>query len=178
MRKWNNVLARVIIVLFLLHALMGSLMLLGISRISLKPLSWFLLSAVLLHGILGIISTIPAFKTVKKTGQWFFKENAAFWTKRISGIAIMLLLSLHITSYTTSVNGKFFLQEFTTGKMAAQILLILSIFIHLMVGIRSMLIAKGTIKFKERTVDWMLVLSIMMIFFTIAVVAYYIQWQM
>ena len=77
MRKWNNVLARVIIVLFLLHALMGSLMLLGISRISLKPLSWFLLSTVLLHGILGIISTIPAFKTVKKTGQWFFKENAA-----------------------------------------------------------------------------------------------------
>ena len=62
--------------------------------------------------------------------------------------------------------------------MIAQILLILSIFIHLMVGIRSMLIAKGTIKFKERTVDWMLVLSIMMIFFTIAVVAYYIQWQM
>ena len=69
MRKWNNVLARVIIVLFLLHALMGSLMLLGISRISLKPLSWFLLSTVLLHGILGIISTIPAFKTVKKTGH-------------------------------------------------------------------------------------------------------------
>ena len=63
-------------------------------------------------------------------------------------------------------------------RMIAQILLILSIFIHLMVGIRSMLIAKGTIKFKERTVDWMLVLSIMMIFFTIAVVAYYIQWQM
>ena len=90
----------------------------------------------------------------------------------------MLLLSLHITSYTTSVNGKFFLQEFTTGKMAAQILLILSIFIHLMVSIRSMLIAKGTIKFKERTVDWMLVLSIMMIFFMIAVIAYYIQWQM
>lgn len=64
------------------------------------------------------------------------------------------------------------------GRLAAQVLLILSIFIHLMVSIRSMLIAKGTIKFKERTVDWMLVLSIMMIFFTIAVVAYYIQWQM
>ena len=178
MRKWNHVLARVIIVLFLLHALMGSLMLLGISRISLKPLSWLFLSAVLLHGILGTISTIPAFKTAKKTGRWFFKENAAFWTKRISGIAIVLLLGFHITAYTTSVNGKFFLKEFTTGKMAAQILLILSIFIHLMVSIKSMLIAKGMIKFKERTIDWMLVLSIMTIFFTIAVIAYYIQWQM
>lgn len=178
MRKWNNLLARVIILLFLFHALMGSLMLLGISKVSLKPLSWFLLSVVSVHGILGIIATIPAIKTARKTGQWFFKENAAFWTKRISGIAIMLLLSLHITAYTTSVNGKFFLKEFTTGRLAAQILLILSIFIHLMVSIKSMLIAKGTIKFKERTVDWMLILSIMMIFFTIAVVAYYIQWQM
>lgn len=178
MRKWNNLLARVIILLFLFHALMGSLMLLGISTISWKPLSWLLLSVVSVHGIFGIISTIPAIKTARKTGKWFFKENAAFWTKRISGIAIMLLLSLHITAYTTSVNGKFFLQEFTMGRLAAQILLILSIFIHLMVSIRSMLIAKGTIKFKERTVDWMLVLSIMMIFFTIAVVAYYVQWQM
>ena len=114
-------------------------------------------------------------KTAKKTGRWFFKENAAFWTKRISGIAIVLLLGFHITAYTTSVNGKFFLQEFTTGKMATQILLILSIFIHLMVSIKSMLIAKGMIKFKERTIDWMLVLSIMTIFFTIAVIAYYIQ---
>ena len=178
MRKWNNLLARVIILLFLFHALMGSLMLLGISKISLKPLSWILFGTVILHGILGIISTIPSFKTAKKTGQLFFKENAAFWIKRISGIAILLLLTLHITAYTTSVNGKFFLQEFTMGRLAAQVLLILSIFIHLMVSIRSMLIAKGTIKFKERTVDWMLVLSIMMIFFTIAVVAYYIQWQM
>lgn len=153
-------------------------MLLGISTITLKPFSWLLFIAVILHGIFGIISTIPSIKTARKAGSWFFKENAAFWTKRISGVAIMLLLSLHITAYTTSVNGKFFLKEFTTGRLAAQILLILSIFIHLMVSIRSMLIAKGTIKFKERTVDWMLVLSIMMIFFTIAVVAYYVQWQM
>ena len=178
MRKWNNLLARVIILLFLLHALMGSLMLLGISTITLKPLSWLLFGVVILHGIFGIISTIPSIRTARKTGQWFLKENVAFWTKRISGIAILLLLSLHITAYTTSVNGKFFLKEFTMCRMIAQILLILSIFIHLMVSIRSMLIAKGTIKFKERTVDWMLVLSIMMIIFTIAVVAYYIQWQM
>ena len=57
MRKWNNILARVIIVLFLLHALMGSLMLLGLSTISFLPLSMLLLIAVLIHGILGIMAT-------------------------------------------------------------------------------------------------------------------------
>ena len=44
MRKWNNILARVILILFLLHALMGSLMLLGISNLSIRPFSWLLLS--------------------------------------------------------------------------------------------------------------------------------------
>ena len=61
--------------------------------------------------------------------------------------------------------------------MLSQILFVLAIFIHLAVSIKSMLIAKGTVKFKEKTVDWLLVLSVMMLFFTAAVVIYYIQWQ-
>ena len=177
MRRWNNILARIIIVLFLLHGLMGSLMLLGISNVSIVYLPWILLAAVGIHGILGIISTIPSIKNGIKTGRWYFRENAAFWTKRISGLAILLLLSFHITAYTTSVNGHFFLKEFTVCGLISQILFGLSIFIHLAVSIRSMLIARGTIKFKERTIDWMLVLSVMMIFFTIAIIIYFIQWQ-
>ena len=178
MRKWNNILARVIFVLFLLHALMGSLMLLGLSTISFLPLSMLLLIAVLIHGILGIMATLSAVADGKETGHWYLKQNAAFWTKRISGIAIMLLLVFHVTAYTTSVNGRFFLKEFTLCQMLSQILFILAIFIHLAVSIKSMLIARGTIKFKEKTIDWILVLSIMMLFFIAAVIIYYIQWQM
>ena len=178
MRKWNNILARVIIVLFLLHALMGSLMLLGVSSISFLPLSWGLLIAVIVHGILGIISTLAAVTGGKASGHWYFKQNAAFWTKRISGIAILLLLAFHVTAYTTSVDGRFFLKEFTLCRMLTQLLFILTIFIHLAVSIKSMLIAKGTIKFKEKTTDWMLVLSVMVLFFAAAVIIYYIQWQM
>ena len=59
-----------------------------------------------------------------------------------------------------------------------EMLFVLAIFIHLAVSIKSMLIAKGTVKFKERKFDWLLVLSVMMLFFTAAVVIYYIQWQM
>jgi len=177
-RKWNNILARVIIVLFLLHALMGSLMLLGVSTISFLPLSWLLLIAVIIHGIMGLLSTFMALKSGKASGRWYLRKNAAFWTKRISGIAILLLLGFHVTAYTTSVNGRFFLKEFTFCRMLSQILFVLAIFIHLAVSIKSMLIAKGTMKFKERTIDWMLVLSVMMLFFVAAMIIYYIQWQM
>lgn len=177
MRKWNNILARVIIVLFLLHALMGSLMLLGLSNISFKPLSWLLFAAVIAHGILGILATVQAVKSGQNSGKWYVRQNAAYWTKRFSGLAILILLCFHISAYTTTVGGAFFLKEFTFGRMAAQLLLILSIFIHLAVSVKSMLIAKGVVKFKERTVDWMMVLSLMMLFFAAAVVIYFIQWR-
>lgn len=178
MRKWNHILARIIIVLFLLHALMGSLMLLGVSKISFLPLSWLLFIAVVVHGIFGIKATLASVRSGKAVGHWYLKQNAAFWTKRISGIAILLLLAFHVTAYTTSVDGRFFLKEFTVCRMISQIMFILAIFIHLAVSVKAMLIAKGTVKFKERTIDWMLVLSVMMLFFTVAVILYYIQWQM
>lgn len=177
MRKWNNILARVTIVLFLLHALMGSLMLLGISNISFKPLSWLLFAAVAAHGVLGVLATVQAVKSGKESGKWYLKQNAAYWTKRFSGFAILILLCFHISAYTTTVGDAFFLKEFTAGRMTAQILLIISIFIHLAVSVKSMLIAKGVTKFKERTGDWMMVLSLLMLFFAAAVVIYFIQWQ-
>ena len=177
MRKCNNILARVIIVLFLLHALMGSLKLLGLSTISIWQLSWLLLAAVLVHGLLGILSTIPALKSGKAGGRWYLRQNAAFWTKRLSGLAILILLVFHVSAYSTNVGSAYFLSEFTLGRMAAQLLLILSIFIHLAVSIKSMLIARGVVKFRERTADWMMVLSLLMLFFSAAVVIYFIQWQ-
>lgn len=177
MRKWNNILARVILILFLLHALMGSLMLLGISNLSIRPFSWLLLTAVAAHGILGILSTIRAIKSGKQSGKWYLQKNAAYWTKRFSGLAILILLGFHITAYTTTIGSHFYLKEFTFGRMTAQILLILSIFVHLAVSVKSMLIAKGVRKFKERTIDWMMILSLMMLFFAVAVIFYFIQWR-
>lgn len=177
MRKLNHILARIIIALFLLHALMGSLMLLGISEVTFAPFSWVLFTTVIAHGVLGILSSVQTLKSGKKSSKWYLKQNAGFYTKRISGIAILILIMFHINAYTTSIHGHFFLKEFTLCKMILQILLILAIFLHLAVSIKSMLIAKGVIKFKEKTIDWMLVLSVMIIFFIVAVIAYYIQWQ-
>lgn len=177
MRKWNNILARVVIGLFLLHAWMGSLILLGVSNISFRPLSWLLFGTVIAHGVLGILATVQAVKSGKTNGKWYLCQNAVYWTKRFSGLAILILLCFHISAYTTVVGGAFFLKEFTLGRMMAQLLLILSVFIHLAVSIKSMLIAKGVLKFREQTVDWMMVLSLMMLFFAAAVVIYFIQWQ-
>lgn len=177
MRKWNNVLVHIIIGLLMIHGLMGSLMLLGFSNISCAPLSWILFILVAIHCILGVCATIGSLKSGNRSGKWYLGKNSAFWTKRVSGVAILILLIFHITAYTVKVEGRFFLREFTFWRMISQLLLIGSIFVHLAVSVKSMLIARGTIKLKEKIVDWMLVLSIMMLFFTVAVIAYFIQWQ-
>lgn len=178
MRKINNILARIIVVIFLLHAFMGSLLLLELSSVSLHNLSKILFIMVIIHGVLGLIATIASVKSGAVSGHWYLKQNAAFWTKRISGVVIMLLLVFHITAFTTSVNGRFFLKEFTLCSMLLHIIFILSIFIHLAVSIKPMLIAKGVLKYKERTFDWMLVLSVMTLVFMLSVIAYFIKWQM
>ncbi len=177
MRKCNTILSRVIIILVLLHAFMGSMTLLGISTVSFWQLSWLLLLAVLLHAVFGIVSTIPTIRSAKRGGRWYLRENAVFWIKRLSGIVVLILTVFHLSAYNASVNGVFFRREFTTCYMVSQLVFVMAIFVHLTVSLKSMLIAKGVISWKERRMDWMLVLSAFLLLFAVAIVVYYIRWQ-
>lgn len=177
MRKWNGRLARIIIVLFLIHAVMGCFMLQGRSSVSCFQVTLLLLFAVLLHAVLGIISTIKAIRSGTGSKKWYIRQNAVFWIKRATGAAILLLLVFHVNVYVTSSNGVYFLKEFTWISLVSQILFVLAIFIHLFVSIEGMLIAKGILEYKERRKDWILVLSVFMLMIVLTIIMYYIQWQ-
>lgn len=177
MRKWSQRLARLVLLLCLFHALTNSFLLLGWSTVSVWPVALVLLGAVLLHAVLGILLTIPALKRGKASGAWYLRQNAGFWTKRISGLAILLLLGFHLTAYVVNCGGTRFFREFTPGNLLSQLLLLLAIFVHLAVSVKPMLIARGCIRWKERTIDWMLVLSLLLLFFAVAVIGYTMQWQ-
>lgn len=164
MRKINNILVCIIIALFLLHALTGSLILLGVSRISFRILSYTLLMVVFMHGVISMVSTLRALESVQKSKKWYLRKNTGFWTKRVSGLYILVLIIFHMTAYTRS-----------NGTMIAQLLFILAIFVHLAVSVKSMLIARGTIHLKDRLIDCMFVLSVMILFFSVAIITYYIQ---
>lgn len=166
MRKINNILVHIIIALFLLHGVMGSLILLGVSTISFRVLSYIMLMVVIMHAIISMISTLRALEGGQKSKKWYLRQNAGFWTKRISGLSILVLLFFHMTAYTRS-----------NRTMIAQLLFILAIFVHLAVSVRSMLIARGTIHLKDRRIDCMFVLSVMILFFAIAIITYYMGWQ-
>ncbi len=177
MRKWNGRLARLIIALLLLHAMVGSFALLGLSTVYIKPLAYLLAAAVMAHAVLGGISTVSALKSGARGARWHLKVNSVFWIKRVTGVAILLMAFYHFGVYTGTENGEFVLKEFTAFKMLTQIIFVLVIFIHIFVSVKGMLVAGGVVKFKERMWDWILVLSVFMLFFCIAIVGYFITWK-
>lgn len=177
MNRFNQWLVMLILPLLVIHGLLGCFALLGITSVTLWPLSYALLVVVVLHGIISLILTRDAVKIGLQTGRWYWKENARYWTVRLSGICIFILLGFHASAYTTEINGVFFLQEFTFLRMLSQLLFVAAIAVHLLAAARPWLIKRGVLKFGERTWDCLVILGILTAFFTFSIVMYYIYWN-
>lgn len=177
MNKINRWLVLLMLPLLLIHGLAGSFTLAGISSLTLKPVSYALTLVVILHGLIGLFLSRDAIRIGLQTGHWYWKENTRFWIVRLSGICIFILLGFHASAYTTTVNGVLFLREFTFLRMLSQLLFLAAILIHLLAAMRPWLIKLGVLKFRERTWDYIAVLTILTAFFTCSIVMYYIYWN-
>lgn len=177
MRKINTKLSLALLIIFVLHGLMGSFMLLGIGSSAGKILAWIGVAVLVAHTAIGIILTIQSFRVSKNTGSSYLKQNAIFWARRVSGLAILLMLFFHIGLFGGVTDGVFIFFPFTTVKLVTQLLLIASLFTHLLINIRPLLISFGIISSKERRCDIYLVLSVILLFCAGAVIIYYIGWH-
>ena len=178
MRKWNSIVSLLMVIVFALHAIMGSFMLNGIGSSAGKPLAWIGCVLILAHLVFGVILTVQTIRSGKASGKWYLKQNALFWTRRISGIVILIMAFFHIGLFGGMVENQYILYEFTTVKFLIQMLLIAALFTHIFVNIRPLLISLGILKYKERRVDIFLILSIVLLFCAGAVTFYYIGWQL
>ncbi len=177
MRRINTILSAVILLIFLIHGVMGSFMLLGVGTNAGKTLAWLGFGLILIHAALGAALTVQAVRGGKESGRWYLRQNKEFWARRFSGVAILILLFFHFGVYGETVDGTFGLIEFTTIKLVTQLLLIASLFVHIFVNIRPLLVSWGILKHHERRWDLFLIASVFLLFFTGAVLFYYIGWQ-
>ncbi|TQI66027.1 pilus assembly protein PilX [Clostridium sp. KNHs216] len=177
MRRINTILSAVILAIFLIHGVMGSFLLLGIGSNAATTLAWTGFGLILVHAGLGVALTVQAARVGNESGRWYLKQNKEFWTRRFSGVATLILLLFHFGAYGETVNGTFGLKEFTSIRLITQLLLIAALFIHIFVNLRPLLISLGVIKQRERRVDLFLIASVFLLFFTGAVLFYYIGWQ-
>lgn len=178
MRKINTVLSLLLLIILMIHGTMGSFMLLGISSSAGKVLAWIGVAVLAAHTVIGIILTGKTIRTAKRAGgSRYLRQNALFWARRASGLAILILLFFHIGLFGGVQDGVYILFPFTTVKLVTQLLLIASVFVHVFMNIRPLLVSLGVIKYKERRGDLYLILSVLLLFMAGAVIIYYIGWQ-
>ena len=177
MRKINTILSVLLLVIFMLHGLMGSFMLLGIGSSAGKILAWVGVAVLAAHTVIGVILTINTLKISQNAGNSYLKQNAVFWARRASGLAILILMFFHIGLFGGVQDGIYILFPFTTVKLITQLLLVAALFIHLFINIRPLLVSLGIISYKERRGDIYLILSVLLLFSAGAVIIYYIGWH-
>ena len=177
MRKINTILSVLLLVIFMLHGLMGSFMLLGIGSSAGKILAWVGVAVLAAHTVIGVILTINTLKISKNAGNSYLKQNVVFWARRASGLAILILMFFHIGLFGGVQDGMYILFPFTTVKLITQLLLVAALFIHLFINIRPLLVSLGIISYKERRGDIYLILSVLLLFSAGAVIIYYIGWH-
>lgn len=175
MRKLNAILSVLLIVVFLLHGVLGSFMLIGVSALSGKIFAEIGMILLILHLCIGVRLTIQTFQT--KSGRAYAKQNALFWTRRASGLAILILAFFHMGVFGAVEDGLYILTPFTTVKLLTQLLLVAALFVHIFVNVRPMLVSLGVISYKERRGDLFLILSILLLFMAGSIVLYYIRWH-
>ena len=177
MRKWNAVLTAVILPLFLAHAMFGSALLLGTDTTVAKALSHPLIALAAAHIVLGGKLTADTLRVWKKTGVAYFRENRLFWARRISGLAIMVLMLFHLGAFGRMVNGVYEIIPFSPPRLAAELLLVLSLAVHVTANVRPMLISLGVRRLKGAVGGILFVLSLLLLVATAAFILYYFEWN-
>ena len=181
MRKFNAVLSISILVLFLIHMIVGSFQLFGFMPGGIAVMyavTDTMLLGVVVHMVIGIKLTIDTLKAQKKAGVSYFRENALFWTRRISGFALMLFIAAHIVIFSGKGEGSGFrLNLFDVPQLLCSVLMVASLILHIVTNIRPLMIALGARSFGKFLADAGIVLSVVLLAAAAAFVVYFIRWS-
>ncbi|MBE5970477.1 MAG: pilus assembly protein PilX [Lachnospiraceae bacterium] len=177
MRKVNLIVSHLVLVLFIIHAVLGAFNLLGVGRVAIQIMTWTMVALIAVHVVIGIILTVKTIRIQKKAGASYFKENRLFWARRISGFVVMVLIFFHIFAFTGVSETHFRLPEFDMFRLITQILLVVSVGVHIITNIKPLYVGTGIGKLKVRVKDVVFWLAVLLAFMAVAFIIYYLRWQ-
>ena len=181
MRKINAFFSMGILVLFLVHGILG-----GFQAIGLMPggdqllavLAWILIGICGAHAVIGIILTVETCLAMKRSGSSYLKENRIFWARRVSGLAVILFLVIHLLIFIGRGNDvSYRLVYFGRVQLATQILLVVSVGIHVLTNIKPLFLSFGVKGIGSYVKDILLILAFVMVFCGAAMLIYYLRWN-
>lgn len=175
MRKINAVFGIFITAVFLVHLIAGGLLLSGIMNVSdgfMKISAFTLLSAVLIHTVIGVKLTADTFGAVKRSGVSYTAHNGSFWIRRISGAAVMLFIAAHAAEFMCGGEG---VPVPDVPKLICSVLLVVSVMIHCVTNIRPLANGLGLDAPKSAVTVSALVLGILLALSGAAFVVYFVR---
>ena len=180
MRKVNAILGIFILAAFLCHAVIGAGEMTGLidgGNMIGKVAAHAMVTALFLHIIIGVKLTADTLIAIKRSGANYFKDNLLFWTRRISGFAIMFFIVFHVLIFMGKSGSAYRLHIFEGAELLSQILLVITVAVHIISNVRPMMISFGIKSFKELGLDIVLVMSVLLFLAGAAFVVYYLRWN-
>ncbi len=180
MRRWNAVISALIMVLMLVHGVIGGYQMAGMMAGGLKwgtILSWIMLLLVVLHLLIGIKLTMDTITACKRSGVYYWKENKMFLIRRISGLAMILLIFYHMIILGGTNGQRYRLHLFEGIQLTGSLLFVLILAVHILSNIKSLFMGFGAKGLQKYRIDILFVMSIILLFCAIAFVIYYFRWN-
>ncbi len=180
MRKWNGIISLLLVALLLVHAMAGAYQMIGVlpgGSKSLKILAGCLGAVLCLHVFLGICLTVKTIRTEKQGGAFYVYGNRMFWTRRLSGFAMLFFIVFHVLVMTGTEEEVYRLHRFGLLQLVGSLLLVLTLGIHLLTNIRPLLIGLGAEKGHRYMRDLLFLLSLLLLFCGAAFLLYYLRWN-
>ena len=174
LRKINMFVSHFMLIMFLLHAVFGSLQMFGVNISGTSVLGWITMGFVGVHVIIGTILTVTTLYACHKAGVSYFRGNGLFWARRISGYLMIVLIVFHILAFRT-VDQR--LPEFTVFRLIVMITLVIVLALHIIMNVKPLLIAFGIKELKPYAADIYVIIMIILSIATVAFIVYFIRWN-
>ena len=177
MRRIHTLVAAALTAVVLLHALCGSFLLIGTSRRPMVFLAWLAAALLGLHVTLSLVLTGQMWRSLRGRTCRYVRLNRDFWLRRISGLAVLVLLVFHIGMFGVTEDGTYFLLPFTAVRLAGHLLFMAAIAWHIAMNLKPLCLALGC-----PGLDWQsrragLVLLVFCGFAVLAAIIYFVRWQ-
>lgn len=176
MRTFFSYVTAVMIPVLVLHGICASYLLVGIGHTGVPFLAWMSLILILIHAVLGCILTGRTLAGMyHNKSPWYIWQNRLFWARRLSGIAILGLLWIHLGLFGSRQDGVFVVYPFTISRLIVHGVFVAVVFLHVFLNIRPLFVALGVSQVRNRTADCCFVLSILFLAMAVMAVLYYMR---
>ncbi len=180
MRRINSIITILIIGLFVYHLIYGGMILAGMIKgggaVS-GFISRLLLVLIAVHVCIAVILTVSAIRAISRSGVFYARQNMFFILRRISGFALMIFIVVHVLLFSGDYSqGAYRLKPFGTLDLIGQILMIISLLVHVATNIRPLMISLGISDRSNVKTDVLLVMSGLLVLAGIAFAVYYLRW--